>query len=122
MSEHFKVAEAKCKDGTPYPKQWYPRLHELFHALEIVRALTGKPMRLHSVYRTKEHNDKVGGAPDSCHLKGYAADFELEGMSPKELYPILDRFQRLGVLPKGGLHAYSTFVHLDIEGSRLRRW
>ena len=122
ITKHFSYEEMHCRDGEVYPMIWMARLSALCYALEVVRAVTGLTLTLNSVYRTSTYNKRIGGARYSQHKLGMAADFKLKGISPKRLFPILDRFQRLGVLPKGGLHAYKTFVHIDIEGSRLRRW
>ena len=121
MKSNFSKKEAACRNGIPYPPAWEYKLKKLFQTLEIIRALTGRSMKLNSVYRTKEYNKKINGAKNSQHVKGLAADFVLEGMTPFQLFPILDRFQRLGVIPKGGLHAYKTFTHIDIRG-RIARW
>ena len=124
ITEHLWSSEFNCKDKdkTPYPANWlYNNLHPLCAALEIIRAITGQTMTINSGYRTPEYNKRIGGAKRSKHMKGIAADFRLKGITPAKLFPILNRFQRIGVLPKGGLHAYATFIHLDIAGS-LRRW
>ena len=123
ITKHFNSTEFDCRDGHKYPLNWcWPKLHPLCEALEIIRAITGKTMTINSGYRTEIYNRKVGGSKNSQHIQGMAADFKLKGISPKRLFPILDRLQKLGVIPRGGLHAYSTFTHLDIEGYRLRRW
>ena len=123
ISKHFWSDEFKCRDGSSYPANWWHiKLRPLCDALEILRAITGDTMTITSGYRTKEYNKKCGGKPKSQHLVGMAADFKLKGITPRKLFPILDRFQKMGVLPKGGLHAYTTFCHIDIEGTRLRRW
>jgi len=122
ISKHFNSKEFDCKDGTKYPGNWlYTKLKPLCDALEIVRAITGQTMTITSGYRSPEYNKKVKGARYSQHMYGNAADFKLKGITPRKLYPILDRFQRTGVLPEGGLHAYATFVHLDIRG-KIARW
>jgi len=121
ITKHFSYEEMHCNDGTVYPMILLSRLSALCYALEVVRAVTGLTLTLNSVYRTSTYNKRIGGARNSQHKLGMAADFKLKGISPKRLFPILDRFQRLGVLPKGGLHAYSTFVHLDTRG-RIKRW
>lgn len=123
LTEHFKLEDFSCRDGTPYPWPWIEeRLRPLCNALEIVRTITGRPMIITSGYRTEGYNRKVGGATKSRHKEGLAADFKLEGITPRKLFPILDRFQRTGILPKGGLHAYATFTHIDIAGDKIRRW
>ena len=123
ISKHLWSSEFDCNDGTPYPANWlHTKLTPLCAALEIVRAITGRTMTISSGYRTPEYNKRTkGAATRSKHMEGIAADFRLKGITPAKLFPILDRFQRMGVLPKGGLHAYSTFVHIDQRGF-LARW
>ena len=43
--------------------------------LEKVRALLGCPMHIDSGYRCQDLNKAVGGASNSAHMQGYAADF-----------------------------------------------
>ena len=122
ITKNFWYEDFACKDGTLYPMDWvFDRLQLLCESLEVVRAITGLPLIITSGYRTAEYNRKIGGKPKSKHVEGLAADFRLVGITPKKLFPILDRFQRSGILPKGGLHAYATFIHLDV-GDKIRRW
>jgi hypothetical protein len=39
-----------------------------------VRAQFGKPLQVNSGHRCQEHNEEVGGVPDSRHTKGEAID------------------------------------------------
>ena len=50
-------------------------LTRLAYCLEQVRALLGGPVRITSGYRSPGLNAVVGGAKNSAHLSGYAADF-----------------------------------------------
>ena len=47
---------------------------DLILILESIRNELGKPVIITSGYRTEAHNEKVGGKPNSSHLKGLAAD------------------------------------------------
>ena len=47
---------------------------ELISMLDVARKKYGKSMAINSGYRTIEHNAKVGGKPESSHLKGLAVD------------------------------------------------
>lgn len=49
---------------------------QLIGALENLRGQVGKPLVIVSGYRTSAHNAEVGGAIDSRHLHGDAADLE----------------------------------------------
>lgn len=120
ISRHFNSKEFDCRDGTPYPKEWYPQLVRLCEALESIRSITGQPMTITSGYRTPEWNRKVGGRPRSKHLEGIAADIKLKGIGPKRLFDKVDKMQREGVIPRGGLFLYPTFIHVDIRGRIAR--
>ena len=69
MSQHFKPEEFMSKDGaiSPWPEVVDPGLYFL---LEEIRADFGEPIYINSGYRSPEHNRKIGGAPNSFHVKG----------------------------------------------------
>lgn len=70
LSEHFSRSEFRDRrtgelKGPPM---------ELVAVLERVRALTGRPLRIISGYRSPRTNRSVGGARRSRHLHGDAVD------------------------------------------------
>lgn len=68
LSGHFVVAELACRHcGKAYVRR------ELLRALEALRTVVG-PVVLVDAYRCAAHNAAVGGAQDSMHMYGYAAD------------------------------------------------
>lgn len=70
-SPHFKFSEFKSKGNGDI---WVKR--KLLSGLEALRkAKGGKPLYIISGYRDPAHNKRVGGAPNSQHMKGTAADF-----------------------------------------------
>lgn len=50
------------------------------NVLQPIRDNFGKPLTISSGFRCKELNDKVGGARNSQHLIGQAADFHIKGV------------------------------------------
>jgi zinc D-Ala-D-Ala carboxypeptidase len=54
--------------------------------LEPIRTLLGVPLHIDSGYRTTAVNAAIGGAKDSAHLEGRAADFVPIGMPLKEAF------------------------------------
>lgn len=82
LTEHFTLAELVasekaqdlCIDNSPSPAI-AAHLTTLAEGLEQVRALLGGPMRINSGYRCAPLNAAVGGAKQSAHMEGYAADF-----------------------------------------------
>lgn len=80
------AASRPMGDLSPHFSQWEFRDHrtgtvlgpspELVQLLERIRALDGRPLRVVSGYRTTATNAAVGGASNSQHLYGRAADIE----------------------------------------------
>jgi zinc D-Ala-D-Ala carboxypeptidase len=59
--------------------------------LEPIRALFGRPVRISSGYRCPELNALIGGSSSSQHMRGEAADLEVDGMDvPDVFWAILD--------------------------------
>jgi hypothetical protein len=129
LSPHFDYKEVGCKDGTPYPPEWYNnRLIPLIEVAEVIRHACGdKPIEILSAFRTPSWNKKIGGAPNSQHLLGRALDLRPpEGISVSDFYKTIrgltDTFVQIG-----GLGRYPTFVHVDIRrrslaNNRLATW
>lgn len=93
---------------------------ELIDGLEQFRALLGLPVRIHSGYRSVETNQLVGGARDSLHLLGKAADVSIDGLSAIELYALatlVPVFNDSGI----GLYPAEEFIHVDVRGT-VARW
>lgn len=91
MSEHFTIDELTFSqtavrqniDNTPSPEV-LANLNVLMGVLEQVRSLTG-PLTVSSGYRCPALNAAVGGAKDSAHVLGFAADITSNKMSPRAL-------------------------------------
>lgn len=81
--------------------------------LSSIRKELNRPMIVNSGYRTKAHNERVGGSPDSAHTKGLAADIH-----------VLDntfRYNLIRIAMKHGINrigVYRTFIHLDMDSSK----
>lgn len=116
-SAHFTLDEFKCHDGTQVPPELYGNVQALMDALENIRKAFGnKPIKIVSGYRTLEYNRKIGNKTDgSQHIQGNAADIRISGVSPANVYKILDV-----MYPNQGLGKYSTFTHFDLRGKRAR--
>ena len=100
--------------GDPMPPPWViDNLYRLANRLQVVRDLFGKPVIINSGYRTASHNRAVGGAPDSMHIKGMAADIVISSVPAKEVQRVLKNWN-------GGLGSYAHFTHVDIRSSRAR--
>ena len=119
LSEHFKLREFHCRDGTPVPGHKIGELRELCQRyLEPLRAHFGR-VDILSGYRTEAHNARVAGAPASMHLyrlsvPGVAADVKCATGSARDWYRYLD------AAGPGGLGLYTGFVHVDTRRGRAR--
>jgi len=80
--------------------------------LEIMRISLGGPMVITSGYRCQKHNAKIGGAPNSAHLRGLAADIAIPNDDYR--YSLL-KIAMLFDIPRIGIG--KTFIHLDIDRS-----
>lgn len=113
ITDHFKVKEFACKDGTPivFVDEY------LAVILEIARKKIDKPIIITSGYRTVSHNKKVGGAKYSYHMRGMAADIRANGVTPKELAKVLN-----SIVPNSsGIIVYDNWVHFDTRIEKYRK-
>ena len=110
VAENFILREFQCRDGSNQVV-----LHSgLLSRLQALRSALGRPVYITSGYRNPGHNARVGGAPDSLHLKGMAADIYVPGMDPEDLA----RAARDAGF--NGIGIYSTFLHVDIRPTPAR--
>lgn len=104
ISKNFTDVELWCPHCRKLPKS------ELITKLQEFRDVWGKPLRITSGYRCKEHNDKIGGAPNSKHVLGEAVDIACTDAA--------DRYKMLALAFKlgwGGIAYSKNFVHLDLR-------
>lgn len=92
-------------------------LQKLAENLQVIKDHFEKPIKITSGYRTPEYNATVSKATKSYHTKGMAADFKIDGVSPKVIADQIKMLMNAGKIEKGGLKAYDTFVHYDIRGN-----
>ena len=108
LTEHFKVSEFACHDGSDY----IPIDIDLAYKLELIRQHFGKPVTVTSAYRTPEYNRKVGGASSSYHTKGKAFDIVVQGVSPYDVAHFSQGLWIMGI----GCYYDDGFVHIDGRG------
>ena len=86
---------------------------ELILKLDHIRECLGLPIIITSGFRCEVHNKVVGGAPNSAHLKGLAADISIPTSAYRYnliTYAVILRIHRIGI--------GKNFVHLDIDKSK----
>lgn len=77
----------------------------------------GGILRVNSGYRCPAHNKEIGGATNSFHMKGQAADVSGRLMVPILLYV---KAEQIPCFRDGGIGLYSSFIHVDVRGHRTR--
>jgi uncharacterized protein YcbK (DUF882 family) len=114
LSPHFTKAEFACKCGCGFcdvdPA--------LITGLESLRLNLNRPILINSGCRCAAHNAAQGGAKNSQHVQGKAADIKVSGLTARELYAfcvLVPQLRGFGVSDKGG------FVHVDTR-SVTSRW
>ena len=112
LSAHFKVREFACSDGSD-AVFISPELVEI---LEKIRAHFGRPVHINSAYRTPAKNKAVGGAAQSQHMYGLAADITIQGVTPSQIASYAET-----LLPgTGGIGIYKSFCHVDVRKTKSR--
>ena len=114
--KYFGRHEFACKCGKHCDGYPVEPSEALVRALDAIREETGLPVYINSGVRCKQHNEVVGGADDSSHLYGDAADIRCPGKTPKELYDIADHI----VGNTGGVGLYDWGIHVDVRGYKAR--
>lgn len=82
--------------------------------LQMIREHFGKSVKISSGYRTAAHNAKVGGAKNSYHTKGMAADIIVYGISSKRVAQYAEAIGILGI----GWYEGQKFTHIDTRTAR----
>lgn len=107
-SAHFSFVEFRCKCGGRYSSCRRIRVHRaLVRGLEELRGLLG-PFTPISGYRCPGHNASVGGATNSQHLYGAAAD-----VPPKVRTLAVKRLRRFSGI--GYRRSNGTVAHVDVR-------
>lgn len=116
MESPFKYFSWSEFDSPDEPGSGKLHMDEAFiHKLDAIREEAGFPFIITSGYRTPKHNAKVGGVPNSSHLKGVAVDIAAVTQSQKE--SIARVAIRNGVTRIGW---GNTFIHLDVDPNKTQ--
>ncbi|MFD4786795.1 D-Ala-D-Ala carboxypeptidase family metallohydrolase [Streptomyces sp. NPDC058459] len=88
------------------------------YKLEALRKKLGNvPITVNSGFRSIAHNADIGGASDSMHLYGTAADLDVPGVSNRTVY------QKAETCGFSGLEHYDTdHQHVDSRADLGRSW
>ncbi|NES84894.1 MAG: tetratricopeptide repeat protein [Moorea sp. SIO2B7] len=110
------------KYGERIPRELsiYDNITKMAVELEKIKreVFPDKAIIIISWYRDPITNQQIGGARYSRHLQGDGVDIRVSGITPEEVYKILDEYWG----NKGGLGDGSKrgFIHLDLRVHRVR--
>ena len=87
VTMHFTIEEMYASDtarrlgidNKPTTQKMINLVYLCAFVLEPLRVAMGKPIRISSGYRCEKLNKAVGGVYNSQHLKGQAADIDIQG-------------------------------------------
>ncbi|MEU6339435.1 D-Ala-D-Ala carboxypeptidase family metallohydrolase [Streptomyces sp. NPDC046977] len=112
---HFEWSEFQSNDGTGFGSgkvgatQVKENVRRLMYKLEALRKKAGNSaITVNSGFRSVAHNASVGGASNSMHVYGVAADIVVAGHSTLQVYRIAE------TCGFSGLEAYThSWQHVD---------
>jgi len=83
--------------------------------LDEARERAGIPFVINSAYRSPEHNAKIGGKPNSSHLKGLAVDISVT--NSRQRFIVLNALLEVGFTRIG---IADTFIHVDLDNGKSK--
>ncbi len=90
---------------------------ELVTVVQDLRDHFNASVKVTSGNRCPAYNKTVGGAKNSYHPRGRAADVQVSGVSPDEVHAyLIDKYYS-----QYGIGRYKTFTHIDTRSS-MARW
>ena len=126
LSKYFSYAEATRSvnaeaigmKNDPPPIMLENLKYFLTNYMDKVRELFGKPIVANSIYRNPAVNKLVGGSKTSVHMQGLAADFPVNGYSPRQA---IGEIVRSGIEFDQLIDEYGTWVHFGIRRDKPNR-
>jgi len=108
IAENFNLREFECT----HPGHRHVQVSsELVRKLQKLRGRLGRPVIITSAYRCGERNRQVGGAKQSQHLEGKAADISLHNQTAT-IGQVASMARDIGFT---GIGYYNNFIHLDVR-------
>ena len=114
LTRNFKVREFACKDGS----DTIFVSHDLVEILQKIRDHFGKAVTINSGYRTVTYNKKVGGAANSYHMRGMAADITAKSVFYNTaLYTEIRIMHQQGLIPltECYLERQGLYIHVAYD-------
>lgn len=120
ISKFFKSKEFECKCGK-CEEQFVSE--GLLEKLDKVREEFGKPVIVTSGYRCPAHNEAIGGAKNSSHVNGLAADIQPKIVTLDDLDLLYEICYN--IFSNIGDGRSKKFIHVDdreLKKSGKRHW
>lgn len=111
-----QTAARRGFDNTPNATE-VANLVRVAALLEEVRALVKKPINVTSGFRSKQVNDAVGSRDTSQHRIGCAADFKVNGMTPRE---VVELCIKANIGYDQIIEEFGSWVHISVPDSPSR--
>jgi uncharacterized protein YcbK (DUF882 family) len=108
----FTRAEFACKCGCGFDTVDA----QLLEVLIDIRKYFAAPVTVNSGCRCADYNRKIGGAANSQHLLGRAADIAVKGASPRAIANFIENAHPTTM----GVGRYRTFTHVDSRTVKAR--
>lgn len=90
----------------------------IFYCLQPIRDKIKKPMIITSGFRSNLVNKLVKGVSNSQHLKGQAADFIINGMTPTQ---IIEKIKTCNIDFDQLINEYDRWVHVSYNKNNNRK-
>ena len=110
LTKNFTDKEVECKCGCgalPTP--------DFMNKLQGLRDLVKFPLYITSCARCSKHNKSVGGAPQSRHVPGMAADILWDTLDGPSKHKLLEQALKLF----NGIGLHEQFLHVDIRDNNV---
>lgn len=119
VSRNFNRQEFACR-GKNCCGNSAPIHPDLVTGLQELRDKAGVPLEISSGFRCRHHNKDIGGAKNSLHTLGLAADVSC----PAELNALAmaDIAESIKVFREGGIGIYKSWIHVDVRTTGKARW
>lgn len=126
LTPNFSMREFRCAHWLLGPDE--DLLVRLAANLQVIRDALGAPVVVVSGYRCPDCNRACGGARNSRHMVGDAADFRSPGWDVEDLARVVLALIREGRISEGGVGVYwrgrktqlEPFLHYDCRGTPAR--
>lgn len=87
------------------------------NVLEPLRTIVKRPVHVNSGYRSPELNAALGGAKNSQHMEGKAADIVVPGLMVDEVFAIVLKHLQFDQC----IHEFGRWVHVSWNGEKNRK-